>query len=453
MQSSLETGTSNCKKPVHHVTNKDAWNKSVDNSVGVTTAAPMDNGQDSVATSSTYQYTIVELGVTDHSLMASAVDDKVSDAQRNAQCSEVNKAGVEEKNVITDMSWLEKNVLIDALDNDWMTSDPSQSNIPIRKRRRNRKDVANVSSLKSPGVAVSVDQQESFGLESSGFAAKTTSEMKLNSNFTKGSGSASSAPVESTSPKQIVSKSEVMQPSQTKSVTSQGKKERNDAARGKRDKVVVHQVAKQIVELPDPLVTGKLDEDELNKLELVRTEHVTDLTSSTGQTKTVTTTTTRFRRRPNNMSVLEVASQKKAKSNDTSGVYTKQPAARSKRGKRSLPSSNSAAVQSLPEKQGKIAVLENLQLKAVESKSVVQGTASVVEKTKSIDSSDTTKNIASAQKSENLEDLNHTVSIGKQVINTDKIAKSLLLSDPGLDSGKAVTNERMATPPKKARFR
>ncbi|WAR02867.1 KLHL8-like protein [Mya arenaria] len=97
---------------------------------------------------------------------------------------------------------------------------------------------------------------------------------------------------------------------------------------------------------PDPLVTGKLDEDELRKSDNL-CEVIEERTVATDNETTVS----RFRKRPSNISLLEAAEQKKAKSNDTSALFitstssSKKPKAKGRKSPKSKPGTSVNQVQ------------------------------------------------------------------------------------------------------------
>jgi len=358
-----------------------------------------------------------------------------------------------EKTEASDVLWLEKTVLIDALDSDWINNDPSQSNIPIRKRRRNRKGVANVANVNnSSDEKVGRNNLEAQSLDNQGMKTTLnnadlskchlpTSAATIKGALNKpGSMDISESPQKNTGKSNKDTGVTVTQVTQTKSPpVVKGKRIRSSGGIRKNVQEIKKPFTLEAIELPDPLVTGKLDEEELNKLELAANDILTDTEKNLVKDAEKVTTGTRFRKRPSNMSVLEVASQKKAKSNDTSGVYTKPVATRAKRGR--AQSAKKATVTyvaaELNEKQSNLKPGSTGSLQAA--------------------TSDANMYMHVADQGQNMKVISTSTAIEcrPQTGTAEKTAQSVPGGSTERDNCKASANDNVVviTPPKKARFR
>lgn len=353
------------------------------------------------------------------------------DALAERLAEESGKKTVPDKGDPPDVSWLEKTVLgIDGIDNDWITNDPSQSNIPIRKRRRNRKEMTslpkNDESLKVKGM----DNQQT-GLKKAitpvFSAAEVITDIAAPSDMNN---LTDVLPTLSDLSTYLSSGN-----SETNSTTLfKGRKKLSSGKESKIKEVVVPPV------LPDPLAMGKLDEQELNKLALVTDKAEAERSIDEGAEKP---SVSRFRKRPVNMSVLEVASQKKAKSNDTIGVYTKQ-STRGKKGKRSaaITKASSVAAAHTPDEMSnkqdnpKVANDKHPSLLKYMEDAVSNYSTMAVDKMP-----------------EKQPDFKTKPPIGKYVSTGGTAAANLTITVAGVENRKDISDIVTVPPPKKARFR
>lgn len=222
-------------------------------------------------------------------------------------------------------------------DIDWMTNDPSQSNIPIRKRGRNRKTVQNnLNKIDGRGEAFLKGDNEIVENESSNEKTSPAEGLESNSDFRNAHPK-----------KHEVNRSELNQPieyevyiendNDPKNVNA-GNTNKDTAPPEKRRKSeLLDDFVDHLTALPDPLVSGKLDENELLKLKEM--DEKSDNFYEKGR-KEVSLQTSRkpeirrFRTR-SNVSVLEAASQMKAKSNDVTSISP--PKSKRKKGTKKSP--------------------------------------------------------------------------------------------------------------------
>lgn len=395
--------------------------------------------------------------------------DKLAKAGEETKESVVTNTN--EKADASDVFWLEKTVM-DALDSDWMTNDPSQSNIPIRKRRRNRKNVANTdsgntkASVKTGTVLTEADQQDHLSVGAGGIENKQNTKNTLKESPVSvndiGTAVLGNETGEMKSKDGEVKESNYRSSSKTpvKQTSVQKGRRKTVGTHTKKIKTPAKQLETEIVSLPDPLAMGKLDEFELSKLELATDENVGNekaLSDSTVQSFT------RFRKRPDNMSVLEVASQKKAKFNDTGPVYTKQAPPRSRRGKRNFANAKSPVTTSssiLLDQNQKTSNGTNVdggyKLKVTENKNVTKGKGSGQEIARKVEVKGPGTDSSSAmQKSEGQGEFGLRITHSKLAATLEGTDTNLIATKLELDSTKKQgTDHTVAvSPPKKARLR
>ena len=184
------------------------------------------------------------------------------------------------------------------LDFDWLTSDPGQSNIPIRKRGRTRHKL-NVSSEIS-GIRKEIERP---------CVSEKTKDGMI------------SALIENSysSSKDSITKPENDRTGTTANMTQLGQLKMMSECQSKSE--IVHEnteaevntsdLSLHLSELPDPLANGKFDESQLILQDKIARKTQKVVTPSIKTSKK--TMVTRYRGRPKTMTVLEAASRKKAK--------------------------------------------------------------------------------------------------------------------------------------------
>jgi len=237
----------------------------------------------------------------------------------------------------------------ESTDIDWHTSDPSQRDIPIRKRGRNRKAIQSSLSVKT------ASKPEEIAVPSTTCVPENVTPTDLETI------AVNKQPITGEKAERYLSGS-VKDRLKRRSSTSEGYAGSQEMTKGRGDPDANLDMEPGLcsntgvdrqseVGLPDPLVTGTLDEEELKKSDQqltikpaatasavsVASKSATSASASTTVAKPLVSKSlsvhpatkstsqqvphTRFRKRPN-VSMLEAAEQKKAKSNDTSALYS-----------------------------------------------------------------------------------------------------------------------------------
>ncbi|XP_053384233.1 uncharacterized protein LOC128550100 [Mercenaria mercenaria] len=205
---------------------------------------------------------------------------------------------------------------------DWMTNDPSQSNIPIRKRGRNRKTgQTNMIKTTESETVNRIDQETVENVQ------------EINNDNSVTENTEPTTEIRNAHPKknevnkfgfnQSLAEYEmfIANDDGAKSTDDRNLNSGIDTAEGSRKQTeLIDDFVDHLTALPDPLVSGKLDENELLKL-----KETEDKSNKNSSEKLLTPHTPnkpevrRFRARAN-ISVVEAASQMKAKSNDMSTI-------------------------------------------------------------------------------------------------------------------------------------
>ncbi|XP_060562718.1 uncharacterized protein LOC132722264 [Ruditapes philippinarum] len=208
---------------------------------------------------------------------------------------------------------------------DWMTMDPSQSNIPIRKRGRNRKTTQN-NQMKPTENDHAMNRTDQEIVEN---VQAVNTDNSVSETLETGIDNRNAHPK-----KNEVSRFELSQAiaeyelyianeNSAKDIEERNVNTSLDTEANVKQTELIEDIVDHLEALPDPLVSGKLDENELLKLKETEekadkygVERGIDITQTPHKPET-----RRFRTRAN-MSVVEAASQMKAKSNAMTTIST-----------------------------------------------------------------------------------------------------------------------------------
>lgn len=210
---------------------------------------------------------------------------------------------------------------------DWINNDPSQSNIPIRKRGRNRKALQNQAVTSVDNEVVKKLEHElynqNFNAESRDVAEVGESNIGNRYVHPKKSEVSKFGISQFETAYEIFIENDI-NGKNTGAGHNLNKETVMSDRKGKQADAFEDFLVDHLEPLPDPLVTGKLDESELLKLK----KEIGDQSEKNETKKVVVSHTvnrpvmTRFRTRSANISVVEAATQLKAKSNDISRLST-----------------------------------------------------------------------------------------------------------------------------------
>ncbi|KAH3752600.1 hypothetical protein DPMN_187221 [Dreissena polymorpha] len=227
---------------------------------------------------------------------------------------------------------------------DWVTNDPSQSNIPIRKRGRNRKHVSG-TLIRNTNSFDMADGKLDLAKETCHTGSGNDGNVNVQTPGTVSTGT-TNVPASTCSSELLTEALKVVEVLECQNnlenvqhIVGVNKDNLSSKAAVNTDnehqRKIENEEYTEMVDLPDPLASGILDDNELKKSDYLN-EMFNEKKSATttpaikALKQTVTRPSTRFRKRLTHLSILEVASQKKAKSNDTSGKYVKVPSLRIK---------------------------------------------------------------------------------------------------------------------------